>query len=360
MDGSSSRGSLPPLSNYRMGRRLGFGAFGTVREAQHISTGIKVAMKKLIRQTINDSASDSWDDNCGQFDDGNAYDDIEDTHFSLSQLMKLHLQLLRPRKRREQNGTTSTTADQNRSSMSNTKWTIKEDASRGYQVVQSYLQSSYDLSLPRHLNLHTLDSGGNGSTSGQSLGGERKRERIPNVAQEQVLLHIQAQNHEFAGTFNIEDYKGNINEGLKFYVTLQVATALHEYCRSILVGEKTYGKVASVKIIRNKQSGQPEGYGFIEFRSRVGAENALQTYNGTPMPNSDLAADVSDYVLQELFKGTYPSCKLAKVVTDRTTRRSKGYRFVRFRDESEQMCAMIEMNGVVCSSRPMQIGPTAC
>nr|GEV77902.1 SNF1-related protein kinase catalytic subunit alpha KIN10-like [Tanacetum cinerariifolium] len=55
MDGSSSRGSLPPLSSYRLGRRLGFGAFGTVREAQHISTGIKVAMKKLVRQTINDS-----------------------------------------------------------------------------------------------------------------------------------------------------------------------------------------------------------------------------------------------------------------------------------------------------------------
>ncbi|KVI05406.1 ALIX V-shaped domain-containing protein [Cynara cardunculus var. scolymus] len=63
-------------------------------------------------------------------------------------------------------------------------------------------------------------------------------------AQEQLLLHIQAQNSEFAGTFNIEDYrascekcykqieaaiaryreiKENINEGLKFYVTLQEA-----------------------------------------------------------------------------------------------------------------------------------------
>ncbi|GJU68504.1 polyadenylate-binding protein RBP45 [Tanacetum coccineum] len=148
------------------------------------------------------------------------------------------------------------------------------------------------------------------------------------------------------------------------------------------------GLVATVKIIRNKQSGQPEGYGFIEFRSRAGAENALQTYNGTPMPSSeqnfrlnwatlgagerrnddtpdytifvgDLAADVSDYTLQELFKGTYPSCKGAKVVTDRTTGRSKGYGFVRFGDESEQMRAMTEMNGVVCSSRPMRIGPAA-
>lgn len=148
------------------------------------------------------------------------------------------------------------------------------------------------------------------------------------------------------------------------------------------------GEVVTVKIIRNKQTGQPEGYGFIEFRSRAGAENALQTYNGTLMPSTeqnfrlnwatlgagerrnddtpdytifvgDLAADVSDYVLQETFKNVYPSCKGAKVVTDRTTGRSKGYGFVRFGDEGEQLRAMTEMNGVVCSSRPMRIGPAA-
>ncbi|KVI10336.1 hypothetical protein Ccrd_011271 [Cynara cardunculus var. scolymus] len=148
------------------------------------------------------------------------------------------------------------------------------------------------------------------------------------------------------------------------------------------------GEVLSVKIIRNKQTGQPEGYGFIEFRSRTGAENALQTYNGTLMPSTeqnfrlnwatlgagerrnddtpdytifvgDLAADVSDYILQETFKAVYPSIKGAKVVTDRTTGRSKGYGFVRFGDESEQVRAMSEMNGVLCSSRPMRIGPAA-
>jgi programmed cell death 6-interacting protein len=64
------------------------------------------------------------------------------------------------------------------------------------------------------------------------------------VAQEQLLLQIQAQNEQFAAVFNIEDYKAarercykqiaaavakyreikkNINEGLNFYVTLQEA-----------------------------------------------------------------------------------------------------------------------------------------
>ncbi|XP_062013467.1 polyadenylate-binding protein RBP45-like [Rosa rugosa] len=146
------------------------------------------------------------------------------------------------------------------------------------------------------------------------------------------------------------------------------------------------GEVVSVKVIRNKQTTQSEGYGFIEFVNRAAAERVLQTYNGTPMPNGgqpfrlnwasagekrsddtpdytifvgDLAVDVTDYMLQEIFKARYPSCKGAKVVIDRLTGRTKGYGFVKFGDESEQLRAMTEMNGVVCSSRPMRIGPAA-
>ncbi|KAE9456645.1 hypothetical protein C3L33_11587, partial [Rhododendron williamsianum] len=147
-------------------------------------------------------------------------------------------------------------------------------------------------------------------------------------------------------------------------------------------------QLTSVKVIRNKQSGQPEGYGFLEFKSRAAAETVLQTYNGSLMPNSeqpfrlnwatlgagerraddgpdytifvgDLAADVTDYLLLETFKPHYTSIKGAKVVTDRMTGRTKGYGFVRFGDESEQLRAMSEMNGVHCSSRPMRIGPAA-
>ncbi|WZZ19187.1 hypothetical protein YC2023_112276 [Brassica napus] len=146
--------------------------------------------------------------------------------------------------------------------------------------------------------------------------------------------------------------------------------------------------VLSVKVIRNKQTSQVEGYGFIEFVSHAAAERALQTYNNTPIPGlpdhlfrlnwaslgtgdkrddspdytifvGDLAADVTDYVLLETFRASYPSVKGAKVVIDRATGRTKGYGFVRFSDESEQIRAMSEMNGVPCSSRPMRIGPAA-
>ncbi|XP_073302857.1 polyadenylate-binding protein RBP45 [Primulina huaijiensis] len=147
------------------------------------------------------------------------------------------------------------------------------------------------------------------------------------------------------------------------------------------------GEVASVKVIRNKQTGESEGYGFIEFVSHAAAERNLQMYNGTLIPNveqtfrmnwasmgagekhddsseytifvGDLAADVTDFMLQETFRAHYPSVKGAKIVTDRTTGRTKGYGFVRFSDESEQIRAMTEMNGRFCSTRPMRIGPAA-
>ncbi|GBG91306.1 hypothetical protein CBR_g52192 [Chara braunii] len=145
------------------------------------------------------------------------------------------------------------------------------------------------------------------------------------------------------------------------------------------------GDVTSVKIIRNKQTGHSEGYGFVEFASHQAAERLLHMYHGAQMPNTeqpfrlnwasfgigerrieqagpehsifvgDLAPDVTDYMLQETFKGRYHSVKGAKVVTDVQTGRSKGYGFVRFLDEAERDRAMLEMQGVYCSSRPMRI-----
>ncbi|KAL0365430.1 UNVERIFIED_CONTAM: Polyadenylate-binding protein RBP47 [Sesamum angustifolium] len=145
------------------------------------------------------------------------------------------------------------------------------------------------------------------------------------------------------------------------------------------------GEVVSVKIIRNKQTGQSERYGFIEFNSHLAAEKVLQSYNGTVMPNTeqpfrlnwaafssgdrrpeagsdlsifvgDLATDVTDALLHDTFANRFPSVKGAKVVVDANSGRSKGYGFVRFGDENERSRAMTEMNGVYCSSRPMRIG----
>lgn len=145
-------------------------------------------------------------------------------------------------------------------------------------------------------------------------------------------------------------------------------------------------QVLSIKVIRSKQTGQSEGYGFVEFYTRAAAEKVLQSFSGHIMPNTDqpfrlnwasfsmgdrraevasdhsifvgdLASDVTDAVLQEIFATKYPSVKGAKVVIDANTGRSKGYGFVRFGDDNEKRLAMTEMNGVYCSSRPMRIGP---
>ncbi|KAJ8501227.1 hypothetical protein OPV22_011779 [Ensete ventricosum] len=123
------------------------------------------------------------------------------------------------------------------------------------------------------------------------------------------------------------------------------------------------GEVVSIKVIRNKQTGQSEGYGFVEFNSHATAEKVLQSFGSHLMPNtnhpyrlnwasfstgdkhSDLASDHSIFVV-----------KGAKVVVDAHSGRSKGYGFVRFGDENEKKLAISEMNGVYCSMRPMRVG----
>ncbi|KAL6656156.1 hypothetical protein ACP70R_006982 [Stipagrostis hirtigluma subsp. patula] len=146
------------------------------------------------------------------------------------------------------------------------------------------------------------------------------------------------------------------------------------------------GEVVAIKVIRNKQTGQSEGYGFVEFYSHAAAEKVLEGFAGHIMPNTDqpfrlnwasfsmgdrrsdiasdhsifvgdLASDVNDATLLEIFSSRYSSVKGAKVVIDANTGRSKGYGFVRFGDDNEKTHAMTEMNGVYCSTRPMRIGP---
>nr|GMD93678.1 polyadenylate-binding protein RBP47-like [Ipomoea batatas] len=159
-----------------------------------------------------------------------------------------------------------------------------------------------------------------------------------------------------------------------------------EFFFMLLLKLEINAQVASIKVIRNKQTGFSEGYGFVEFYSHAAADKVLHSYScGVPMPNTeqpfrlnwatfsmgekrsnnasdlsifvgDLAADVTDTLLLDTFVSKYPSVKAAKVVIDANTGRSKGYGFVRFGDDNERSQAMTEMNGVYCSSRPMRIG----
>lgn len=144
--------------------------------------------------------------------------------------------------------------------------------------------------------------------------------------------------------------------------------------------------MVTIKVIRNRHSGVSEGYGFVEFYSHASAEKALQNFSGHVMPNTDrafklnwasysmgekrselasdhsifvgdLAVDVTDDMLLDLFSSKYRSVKGAKVIIDANTGRSRGYGFVRFGDDNDKTHAMTEMNGVYCSTRPIRVGP---
>ncbi|KAM1342903.1 hypothetical protein ACFX11_007175 [Malus domestica] len=105
------------------------------------------------------------------------------------------------------------------------------------------------------------------------------------------------------------------------------------------------GEVISIKIIRNKITGQPEGYGFVEFVSHAAAERVLHAYNGTQMPGTE-----------QTFRLNWASFGIGERRPDAAPEHSIfGYGFVKFADETERNRAMSEMNGQYCSSRPMRI-----
>lgn len=146
-----------------------------------------------------------------------------------------------------------------------------------------------------------------------------------------------------------------------------------------------FGETVNVKLIREKFTGATAGYCFVEFSSPSAASKAL-TLNGQPIPNSqrlfklnwasggglidgkrddkspeysifvgDLASEVTEFQLLQLFQYRYSSCKSAKIMTDPQTNTSRGYGFVRFSDESEMQRALTEMQGFFCGPRPMRV-----
>ncbi|KAF4025951.1 hypothetical protein G4228_017962 [Cervus hanglu yarkandensis] len=141
--------------------------------------------------------------------------------------------------------------------------------------------------------------------------------------------------------------------------------------------------VMSVKIIRNRLTGIPAGYCFVEFADLATAEKCLHKINGKPLPGAtpakrfklnyatygkqpdnspeyslfvgDLTLDVDDGMLYEFFVKVYPSCRGGKVVLDQTGV-SKGYGFVKFTDELEQKRALTECQGAIgLGSKPVRL-----
>jgi len=150
-----------------------------------------------------------------------------------------------------------------------------------------------------------------------------------------------------------------------------VATAFH------LVNET----VTAVRIIKNRSTGDPAGYCFVEFVDEEQAQRALLRLNGKPIPGNmhpprrfklnpsvkpepgeeysifvgDLTEDVDDYDLYKTFKDRYPSTKGAKVVLE-SNGESRGFGFVRFSNTIDQAAALRDMqfhNGL--GGRPIRV-----
>ncbi|XP_051216524.1 polyadenylate-binding protein RBP45 [Lolium perenne] len=153
-----------------------------------------------------------------------------------------------------------------------------------------------------------------------------------------------------------------------------------DYLRSCFTSSP---ELVSVVIKRNKETGQSEGFGFLNFADHEAADLVLQSYHGQKMPNTgrdfalnwawttpgkhadhvcaiyagDLSLDVKDFMLYHLFKSRYPSVKSANVAWDDIAGCSKGYGFVMFGDVNECRQAMKEMNGAYCSTKRMRVSP---
>lgn len=141
----------------------------------------------------------------------------------------------------------------------------------------------------------------------------------------------------------------------------------------------------SVKLMRNKYTGETAGYCFVSFKAEEAAMDAMHKLNGKPIPGTnpivrfrlnnatqsanraivgdrefsvwvgDLSSDVDDYSLYRVFSAKYTSIKTAKVILD-ASGFSKGYGFVKFGLEDEQQDALYKMNGFCgLGSKPLKI-----
>ena len=141
-----------------------------------------------------------------------------------------------------------------------------------------------------------------------------------------------------------------------------------------------------VKIIRDKISGNPMGYGFLEFEDNSQAMEALETLNGKKLPKTqnktfklnwasynsnksnsqnpnefsiyvcELDPSINEEILTNFFKQKYNSVINSKIIVDPSTKISKGYGFVKFSDKSESERAILEMNGQSLNGKIMKTG----
>ena len=69
----------------------------------------------------------------------------------------------------------------------------------------------------------------------------------------------------------------------------------------------------------------------------------------------DLDLTVNEQFLQDHFKKKYMSVTGAKIISDPTTKISRGYGFVHFANHEESLKAITEMNGTFIKGKPAKV-----
>ena len=171
------------------------------------------------------------------------------------------------------------------------------------------------------------------------------------------------------------------------------------------------GECTGVKLIRNKVTGLPAGYGFADFSSHFAASEVLKNFNGKEIPGTgvtfrlnwgggkssggggssggydssgmghsyssssfsssssssddasrmptlfvgDLGPECTDDLLFEAFKLRFPSIVSANAVMDPATGVCKGFGFCRFQNSEDVERALSDMTGVFVGSRAIRV-----
>jgi len=140
---------------------------------------------------------------------------------------------------------------------------------------------------------------------------------------------------------------------------------------------------SAIRIMKDKQTGVPAGYAFVDFPSNQLAKQFLEKYNNRPMPGGksyfrlnwaqysssrptagpeyslfvgEIGSDVTEDMILRAFKLKFPSCTSMKIVSDpNSSNHAKGYGFIKFSNQGECDIAAVEMQGVYIGSRPIRI-----
>ena len=144
-------------------------------------------------------------------------------------------------------------------------------------------------------------------------------------------------------------------------------------------------KPKKIKIIKDKKTGYPIGYGFLIFENYKQAKNALEILNLKSLPNSSnnkkfilnwamtnkniienlnifsiyiygLETSVTEEKLTNIFKEKYKSVLNSKIIKDPCTKLNKGYGFVNFSQKNDFEKAMKEMDGKIINGKKIKTG----